>query len=259
MTSMGMADDALVLDRVTVGGRGEVSCREISLRVPVGVVYALLGRGEGGSALLSCVAGKQKPSSGRVLLFGEDAWKKRRRLRSLFALVAPDGRTAPEELWDRALAGQPRLLLLDGHAAGSGPFARPLSSRIREAAARGTAILLATANAADAESVADRVGILRGGALALDEGVSTLMSRFRRLRYRNEITETRTEYGTELDLFDAVRVRVRGWGVEAIVSNFDEELFGRLRSADGVADTAASFLTIAEIFDTLSLEDSPGG
>jgi ABC-type multidrug transport system ATPase subunit len=120
------------------------------------------------------------------------------------------------------------------------------------------AILLATGNAADAESVADRVGILRGGALALDEGFSTLMSRFRRIRYRNEITETRTEFGTELDLFDAVRVRVRGWGVEAIVSNFDEELFERLRSADGVADAEASFLTVAEIFDAVCPEGSSG-
>ncbi|MGE5277203.1 MAG: ABC transporter ATP-binding protein [Acidobacteriota bacterium] len=256
---MGTADDALVLDRLSVGGPGEDSCREISLRVPAGTVYALLGRGEAGSALLSCVAGKRKPSSGRALLLGEDAWRKRRRLRGLVALAAPDGRTAPEELWDRAMAGPPRLLLLDGHAAGSRPFARPLSSRIREAAARGAAILLATGDAADAESVADRVGILRGGALALDEDVSTLTRRFRRLRYRNEITETRTEYGTELDLFEAVRVRVRGYGVEAIVSNFDEELFERLRSADGVADAEASLLTIAEIFGALAPGGSPRG
>jgi hypothetical protein len=50
---METAGDALVLDRVTVGGRGEPSCREVSLRVPAGTVYALLGRGEAGSALSS--------------------------------------------------------------------------------------------------------------------------------------------------------------------------------------------------------------
>jgi len=65
------------------------------------------------------------------------------------------------------------------------------------------------------EGFADRVGILSKGRLAVDEDPASLSRRFRRITYRNEVTETRTDYGTELDAFEAVRVRVRGWGVEA--------------------------------------------
>jgi len=59
--------------------------------------------------------------------------------------------------------------------------------------------------------------------------IETLKSRFRRIRYGNRITETRAVYGTELDAFEAVSVKVRGWGVEAIVSNFDDSAFERFR------------------------------
>ena len=95
---------------------------------------------------------------------------------------------------------------------------------------------------------ADRVGFLSEGRLVLDDAVPTLMARFRRLHYVNEITETRTEYGTELDDFDAVRVKVRGWGVDAVVSNFDEALFERLRATEGVSKTSVSPMTLDEIF-----------
>ena len=61
--------------------------------------------------------------------------------------------------------------------------------------------------AADAEGLADRIG--RAGRLVLDEDAAALAGRFRKIRYRNEMTSTRTEYGTSLDPFEAVRVRVR--------------------------------------------------
>lgn len=245
-------EDAVVLHRLTVADRRAVACRDVSLRVAAGTVTVLLGRSAGAaSSVLSCVAGRVKPSAGRVLVFGEDAWRQRRRLRPLIARVAPDARTGPEEIWSRAAASPPRILLLDA-AAGSRPLAQPLPGRIREAAAGGAAVLVASIAAADAEAVADRVGIFRSGALVLHDDVSALAARFRRLRYRNEITPTRTEYGTELDLFDAVRVRVRGWGVEAVVANFSEQLFERLRSTDGVVDAEAAAMTIGEIFDAVS-------
>lgn len=92
------------------------------------------------------------------------------------------------------------------------------------------------------------MGFLRGGRLLLDDDVATILSRFRRITYVNEITETRTEYGNELDVFDAVRVKVRGWGVEALVSNFDDAAFERFRGIDGVNDARAEAMTLAEIF-----------
>ena len=83
---------------------------------------------------------------------------------------------------------------------------------------------------------ADRVGFLSEGRLVLDDDLPGLTARFRRISYLNEITETRTEYGTELDEFDAVRVRVRGSRVDAVVSNFDEARIERLRATEGVSE-----------------------
>jgi ABC-type multidrug transport system ATPase subunit len=248
------ASEGLVLNRLTVAHRKVVVCREVSLRVPARTVYALLGRrGAGKSSLIACVAGQRKPSAGQVLVAGADAWKERRRLRKIVALVTPQRTTPANELLSRAVAREPRLLLLDGFDFGSGAFQQPaLDHQIRTAAAGGAAVLLATESAAIAGSIADRVGILRDGALVLDDDVRSLLSRFRRIRYRNEMTPTRTEYGTELDLFEAVRVRVRGWGVEAVVANFSEELFKRLLGTDGVTEVDAAFMTIGEIFDAAS-------
>jgi ABC-2 type transport system ATP-binding protein len=141
------------------------------------------------------------------------------------------------------------LLLLDEPAFGDTP-AR--SERLRELAndldARGAAALLATGDPAGVEEFATHVGILKEGRLVADAPLETLRSRFRRLRYANEISPDRTEYGNELDEFDAVRVRVRGWGVEAIVSNFAEDSFARLRKIPGLDGAQAETLSLDEIF-----------
>ena len=53
----------------------------VSLEVAPGSVYALLGRnGAGKSSLVRCLLGQQKPSGGRVSLFGRDSWRHRTRL-----------------------------------------------------------------------------------------------------------------------------------------------------------------------------------
>ena len=90
-----------------------------------------------------------------------------------------------------------------------------------------TTVFLTTHDLAGFEGVATRVGILKGSHLVLDESLESLKARFRRIRYANRLTETRTAFGTELDAFDAVSVRVRGWGIDAIVSNFDDAAFER--------------------------------
>jgi len=82
--------------------------------------------------------------------------------------------------------------------------------------------------------------------------------RFRRLRYANEATEERTEFGQELAAFDAVRVKVRGWGVEAIVSNYADESFARFTALEGVVDAESSALSLEEIFVAIAGETSPG-
>ena len=256
MTGSLEEDDAVVVDRLTVRYRRAMACDAVSLRVRSGSVYALLGRdGAGKSSLAGCVLGHLKPTAGRVLVFGQDAWRRRRRVRGIVRAIPAE--TAAGQV-AQALAADARLLVLDDPVFASEDERRRTIQELGTAASRRrTAILFATRMPSDVERVADRVGILHRGRLLIDEDIAALRSRFRKILYRSEVTPTRTEYGNELDLFDAVRVRVRGWGVEAIVSNYWQEGFERFRSTDGVTDAEETPMTLPEVFEALSPETSP--
>jgi len=270
----------------------------ISLSVPRGSVYALLGRnGAGKSSLVRCLLGQQKPAAGGCFLFGEDVWKTRARLMAKVGVVpedpdAPPAMTARQlsafcariyPSWDAsslearlarfgvpaatpygtlskgqralvalalALAFSPELLVLDDPTLGLDAVARRafFDELVGELADRGTTVLLTSHDLAGVEKMADRVGILKGGKLVLDESIESLKARFRRLRYGNEATEDPGSYGQELSAFDSVKVKVRGWGVEAIVSNYGDEEFARFSALEGVVDAEASALSLEEIF-----------
>jgi ABC-2 type transport system ATP-binding protein len=306
------------LDGVTVRYGRVTACEGITLSVPRGEVYALLGRnGAGKSSLVRCLLGSRKADAGRALLFGRDAWKERTDLMARVGVVpeepdAPpamtarqiadfcrrlyprwDGKAVAERLarfavpsdapFERLSKGQkgqvglavalghaPDLLVLDDPTLGLDVVARRAlyEELVGELADRGTTVFLTTHDLSGIEGIATRIGMVRGGLLILDEETETLKSRFRRIRYGNRMTETRTVYGTELDAFDAVRVRVRGWGVEAVVSNFDDASFERFRRIDGVCDAEASALSLEEIFlalgadapaETAAVDRSQGG
>ena len=67
--------EPLRVEGLTVRYGRAMACRDVSLAVPAGAVYALLGRnGAGKSSLVRCVLGQQRPTSGRTLLFGGDSW-----------------------------------------------------------------------------------------------------------------------------------------------------------------------------------------
>ena len=163
-----------------------------------------------------------------------------------------------EVLLALALGHSPELLVLDDPTLGLDVVARRalFEEIVGELADRGTTVFLTTHDLAGFEGIATRVGILKDGQLMLDEDAEALKSRFRRIRYANRLTETRTAFGTELDAFDAVRVRVRGWGIDAIVSNFDEAAFERFREIDGVDDASAESLPLEEIFLAVAGEKS---
>lgn len=304
------ADDAVpaALEGVTVRYGRVTACEAITLSVPRGEVYALLGRnGAGKSSLLRCLLGSQKPDEGRTLLFGRDSWKERTDLMARVGVVpeepdAPAAMTARQiadfcrrlyPRWDEkavaerlarfgvpadqpfrrlskgqkeevmlavALGHAPDLLILDDPTLGLDVVARRAHYQelVGELADRGTTLFVTTHDLAGIEGIATRVGIVKDGLLILDEETETLKSRFRRIRYGNRMTETRTSYGTELDAFEAVRVRVRGWGIEAVVSNFDDSSFERFRSIDGVSDAEASAMSLEEIFLALGA-DAPAG
>jgi ABC-2 type transport system ATP-binding protein len=69
----------------------------VSLRVPEGSVYALLGRnGAGKSSFVRALLGQLEPHVGMVTLFGEDAWHHRARLMQRIGVVAEEADAPPE-------------------------------------------------------------------------------------------------------------------------------------------------------------------
>jgi ABC-2 type transport system ATP-binding protein len=156
-----------------------------------------------------------------------------------------------------ALGHSPDVLVLDDPTLGLDVVARRALSEeiVGELADRGTTVFLTTHDLAGFEGIATRVGILKAGRLIVDEELESLKARFRRIRYANRMTETRTEFGNELDAFEAVRVQVRGWGIDAVVSNFDESAFERFRAMDGVENVSAEPLSLEEIFVALAGEE----
>ncbi len=271
---------AISFRRVTVRRGRELALDGVTFDVPAGSVFALLGpEGSGRSALLRCPLGRVKPDAGTCFVFGVAAWPSRRAARRRIGAVlakadAPTDPSAPLSRFFRRLlprrdaespsgllarlrgagASSPDLVVLDDTALASDPAARrdTLEPLLREAAGRGATVLIVTDDLPLVERVATHVGILRRGRLALVGPLGTVRARFRRIRYSNERTEERTEFGTELDAFDAVQVKVRGWGIDAVVSNFDEGAFARFASTEGVVDAEAEELSLEEIFEAVS-------
>lgn len=92
-----MSDAMVRVEQVSVRYGRRVAVRDVSLEVPRGSVYALLGRnGAGKSSLIRSILGLRKPESGRVLLFGEDAWSKRVELMARVGVVPEDNDAPPE-------------------------------------------------------------------------------------------------------------------------------------------------------------------
>ena len=156
-----------------------------------------------------------------------------------------------------ALGHAPELLILDDPTLGLDVVARKAfyEELVGDLADRGTTVFVTTHDLAGIEGIATRVGILKAGRLVLDEEAETLKSRFRRIRYGNRMTETRTAYGSELDAFDALRVKVRGWGIDAVVTNYDDGSFERFQRTDGVVDAEAAAMPLEEIFLAVAGEE----
>jgi ABC-2 type transport system ATP-binding protein len=89
---------ALETDGLTVSyGRTRV-LEDLTLAVPRGSVYALLGRnGAGKSSLLRVLLGQRPPAKGRVRLLAEDPWTRRTSLMGRVGVV-PEEPDAPPEM-----------------------------------------------------------------------------------------------------------------------------------------------------------------
>ena len=75
-----MSDQAVMeLDGLTVRYGRLIAVDDVSLTVPRGSVYALLGRnGSGKSSMVRCLLGQRRASGGGARIFGLDAWHDRR-------------------------------------------------------------------------------------------------------------------------------------------------------------------------------------
>ena len=72
--------DVVSLDGLTVRYGRRAAVEGVSLGVPAGSVYALLGRnGSGKTSTVRCLLGQWKPSGGQARLFGRDVWRHRSR------------------------------------------------------------------------------------------------------------------------------------------------------------------------------------
>ena len=93
-----MSDSVVKVDHVSVRYGRREAVRNVSLEVPRGTVYALLGRnGAGKSSLIRSILGLRKPESGNVALFGEDVWTNRVALMARIGVV-PEDNDAPREM-----------------------------------------------------------------------------------------------------------------------------------------------------------------
>jgi ABC-2 type transport system ATP-binding protein len=99
MSASQAAEFPASVEKLTVRYAKALAVDDVTLRVPRGSVYALLGRnGAGKSSLMRCLLGQQRPTSGRATLFGQDSWRGRRRAMERTGVVpeepdAPPGMT----------------------------------------------------------------------------------------------------------------------------------------------------------------------
>ncbi|MBI4918123.1 MAG: ABC transporter ATP-binding protein [Acidobacteria bacterium] len=147
-----------------------------------------------------------------------------------------------------ALGHRPELLVLDDPTLGLDVVARKVlyEELVGELADRGTTVFLTTHDLAGIEGIADRVAIVRDGELVLDEELEALKGRFRRLRFAAREQEPR------LDALGAVAVSRSGWGVDAVVSRWDDGAAGRWCQGGGaVAEPVVEAMSLEEIFTAM--------
>jgi ABC-2 type transport system ATP-binding protein len=88
-------EPVLRIEGLTVRYGKLVAVDGLSLEVPKGAVYGLLGRnGSGKSSTVRCLLGQQKPASGRTSVFNLDSWKQRSRI-MVRAAVVPETPDVP--------------------------------------------------------------------------------------------------------------------------------------------------------------------
>jgi ABC-2 type transport system ATP-binding protein len=279
----------------------------LSLAVPRGSVYALLGRnGSGKSSTVRCMLGQHKPDRGGVRILGFEAWRDRCEMMARLGVVPENPDVPPatnaerverfmawvsprwnrEEFFSRlerygvpkrlrfdrlskgqqrqfalalALSSAPELLVLDDPTLGLDAVARRVlyEELVGDLADRGTTVFLTTHDLAGVEGIADDVGVLKDGALLVDEPVEALKARFCRLIWTesSEMQPERVDAGLRnLDV-----VASGGGGASgAVVGGFSEENFALFQHEAAVEVTRIEPLSLEEIFIAICGEGQGG-
>jgi ABC-2 type transport system ATP-binding protein len=286
------------LEGLTIRYGKETAVEDLSLEVPKGSVYALLGRnGAGKSSTVRCLLGQQRPAAGRARILGFNAWKERQRAMERVGVVPEVPDVPPETTADRverfmarvtpfwrsadyfgrleslgvprkrrfsrlsrgqqrqlalalALAGSPRLIVLDDPTLGLDAVARRrlYEEIVGELADRGTTVFVTTHDLTGIEGIADRIGVLRKGALLVDEPLDVLKARYCRLVWTatDDVSVQRINAG--LQHLGAVGGPVVAGANEAVVEKFSEYGFDRFRQDAPVEVMRIDPLSLEEIF-----------
>jgi ABC-2 type transport system ATP-binding protein len=153
-----------------------------------------------------------------------------------------------------ALATSPQLLVLDDPTLGLDVVARKslFEEVIADLADRSITVLMTTHDLGGVEAIADRTGILIEGRLALDEAMETLKARFRRIHFAGQpMALAASSLAPSLD---PRWLKPWGSGTEAVVSNYDDLSFERLREESSLPVADVSPMSLEEIFIALAGE-----
>ena len=100
-----MSDTAIEIVSATVRYGRVTAVQDVTLTVPRGSVYALLGRnGAGKSSLVRCILGQRQADAGAIRAFGEDVWTQRASLMQRIGVVSEEA-DAPPEMTPAQIAG----------------------------------------------------------------------------------------------------------------------------------------------------------
>ena len=188
---------------------GFQALKDINLEIAKGEIFALLGQnGAGKTTLISIICGIVNPSSGQILVDGNDIIKDYREARELIGLVPQELSTDSfETVWNtvtfsRGLYGKPpgpaliekilkdlslwdkrnnKIMTLSG---GMKPTAgvdvslrKDMWNLVKILKNNGTTVILTTHYIEEAEEMADRIGIIRSGELIMVDNKLALMNK----------------------------------------------------------------------------------
>lgn len=147
-----------------------------------------------------------------------------------------------------ALAPTPDLLVLDDPTLGLDVVARRavFEDLVDELAERPLTVLVTSHDLPGIESLADRLAVLKGSSLVLDESLESVKSRFRFLDLAD------TDGHPELDAMGIVDESARGRGRSVLVARYDESLFGDLRRRLGADRVELRTPTLEEVLIRLT-------